>query len=338
MSFLALHTNKEKFDTRLLVIGYAKDVSYDYDPQTTTFLNKKRVLQGITSIVKFLKTEKPDIAISAIAHLNAAMALISFIFPKIKFIGRETSIASLIKPSTKNTFSIWSLLSKITPRRLSKIICQSKDMKVDLKNNLGYPEAKMVIINNPINKKFKVKTRINQTPKQLITIGRLVPVKGHKRILSALTKVNTPFHYTIIGDGPLKEDIFNVLERDGLLSQVTHIPFSNKIEDYLSKSDLFLQGSYSEGFPNALLESCAVGTPVLAFNAPGGTPEIIEEGINGYMVDSEAAFIHKLNEILIADWTPQQVSQSVHEKYNERKILTAYENLFLSVIELNYSK
>ena len=33
-----------------------------------------------------------------------------------------------------------------------------------------------------------------------------------------------------------------------------------------------------EGFPNVLIESCVVGTPILAFNAPGGLDEIIEKG------------------------------------------------------------
>ena len=48
-----------------------------------------------------------------------------------------------------------------------------------------------------------------------------------------------------------------------------------KIIDYLSDSDFFIQGSYVEGFPNSVLESCSVGTPVIAFNCPGGTKEII---------------------------------------------------------------
>lgn len=333
MSFLALQLNKEKFEPHLLVIGNKIDASYVFDEQHTTFLNKKRVVQGLLPIINFLTSNKPDIAISAIAHLNTAMGIISFLFPAIKFIGRETSIASLINSSSKSTFSIWSVLSKLTPKRLTKIICQSNDMKNDLINNLGYPEEKMVIINNPINKKFKTKTFKTSPVKKLITVGRLVTVKGHNRIIEALAKIDTEFEYTIVGNGPLKDVIFEQIENLNLTSKVNHIPFSNEVEKLLHKNDAFLQGSFSEGFPNGLMESCAVGTPVLAFNAPGGTSEIIDEGVNGYMVETEEEFIKRLDEILTANWPPEQVSRSVHEKYNERKILNDYENLFLSTLQ-----
>ena len=53
----------------------------------------------------------------------------------------------------------------------------------------------------------------------------------------------------------------------------------------------FIQGSYVEGFPNAVLESCSVGTPVVAINCPGGTKEIIEHATNGFLVVSDDDFI-----------------------------------------------
>ena len=71
-----------------------------------------------------------------------------------------------------------------------------------------------------------------------------------------------------------------------LSSKITHVPFTDKVPEYLKESDIFLQGSFVEGFPNALLESCAVGTPVIAFNALGGIDEIIQDGVNGFMVDN----------------------------------------------------
>ena len=76
---------------------------------------------------------------------------------------------------------------------------------------------------------------------------------------------------------------------------------------------MFLQGSYSEGFPNALLESCSVGVPVIAFNAPGGTKEIIDNGINGYIVENEEDYISKLKEDRI--WDPKIVKDTVYKKF-----------------------
>jgi glycosyltransferase involved in cell wall biosynthesis len=96
---------------------------------------------------------------------------------------------------------------------------------------------------------------------------------------------------------------------------------------------MFLQGSYVEGFPNALLESCAVGTPVLAFNALGGINEIVEPDINGYVAQDEVDFLSKLNLILTKKWDPDVVSNSVIKKYNKNKILNDYQDLFKSLIK-----
>jgi glycosyltransferase involved in cell wall biosynthesis len=92
-----------------------------------------------------------------------------------------------------------------------------------------------------------------------------------------------------------------------------------------------LQGSYSEGFPNALLESCVVGTPVIAFNVPGGTKEIIEDGVNGFLVKNENEFLEKLNDNRI--WDPEAIRESVVRKFSKEKILKQYENLFLDILK-----
>ena len=117
----------------------------------------------------------------------------------------------------------------------------------------------------------------------------------------------------------------------GLSSKVTHISFSGHIAKHLSNSHIYLQGSYVEGFPNALLESCSVGTPVVVFKALGGINEIVENGVNGFIVNNEEEFINKIEYIYNSfdEWIPRRVSKSVHEKYNSTKIMKDYEKLFL---------
>ncbi len=330
MAFLATNISKQKFLPHLLVVGSDEQVSYDVNGVDCTFLNKSKVRHGLLGITKYIKKNKPDIVFGAIAHLNTSLALISIFFPKTKFVGRETSVT--LDGTKKKKWSLSHNLTRLQTSNLDAIVCQSNDMQKNLIENMGYRKEKIRVINNPISSRFKLKRKREEDKlNRLITVGRLVKIKGHERILKALRRMALPFHYTIIGDGPEKENIRALSEEYGLKSNVTYIAFSQKVEDHLAKNDVFLQGSYSEGFPNALLESCAVGTPVLTFPAPGGTSEIVQQGVNGYIAENEDDFIDKLEHMLRNYMSPDEIRRSVIEKYNEKKILADYENFFESL-------
>ena len=207
----------------------------------------------------------------------------------------------------------------------------------DLIRNYNFPKSKLITINNPISKSLIRKHEIkplDDSGFKLITVGRLVKQKGHVRILDALFGLKLPFTYTIIGDGSEKERILEHAKQLGIHNNIVHIGFTDKVFDYLAESHLFLQGSYVEGFPNALLESCAVGTPVIAFKAPGGIDEIIIEGVNGFIAKNVNEYTNKIIEILstIDLWKPSIISQSVYKKYSSECIVAKYENLFRDIL------
>ncbi len=332
MSFVACNLNKDIFETSLVIIGNNEDQSYTITGDTPIrFLNKSRVKHGLPALAKHIYRQKPHIVIGAIGHINFALAILAIFFRKVKFIGRATIVASVVLDGQK-TRSRRSLLPELQPLTLAKIICQSKDMQEDLVTNFGYPPEKLVTIANPVTSRFLLKGFMPEDGLfQLITVGRLVEQKGYLRILDAIAKLNCPFHYTIIGSGPDKEKILAHAKKLYLSNHVTYIPFTDNVETYLAQSDLFLSGSYVEGFPNVFLESCAVGTPILAFQAPGGINEIICDGINGFTALDEIDFLEKLVYCSTKTWDPKAIRQSVMKKYAEGIILDKYEALFLSM-------
>jgi glycosyltransferase involved in cell wall biosynthesis len=338
ISFVAQNIDKEKFDTTLLITGTKDNKCYATDEVKTIFFDKKKVRHAVFDIIRYLKKNRPDIVVSAQGHLNVVMALISIFFPRIIFIGREVNVLSVLENHLDSRNEESSILTKITYKLFDKIICQSNDMFEDLRTNYSLDSEKLVVINNPISSNFKVKVNhISRREEkfQLITVGRLAKQKGHRRILEVLSKLDFPFHYTLIGDGPEKDTILKTINELGIEDNVTHIPFTKDVHLHLSQSDLFLQGSYVEGFPNSLIESCAVGTPVMAFKALGGIDEIIEEGINGYIALDIDDYIHKTAKILnsLHEWIPEDVSNSVMKKYNAKKVLTSYEKLFQEIVD-----
>ena len=341
MSFVAQELNPNKFNATLVIIGYKKDTFYNIDGVETVYFEKSRVMTAVRSIYNYLRINKPDIVISAIEHLNTVVAYISLFFPKIKFVAREVNVLSVLQSIEKTTkFSPFDRLYNNRFKYFDAVICQSQDMLEDLTKHYKIDQNKLIIINNPISDDFTVKTSksLNQ-PLQLITVGRLAKQKGYDRILKALSQLKISFHYTIIGNGPEKERIYSLIEQFDLKKNVNHIESTQNVSDYLAQSDIYLQGSYVEGFPNALIESCAVGTPVIAYNAPGGINEIIIEGVNGQIVMNEKEFIEQIHSIYTKnDFEPNKVSESVYSKFNKNLIIKQYEDLFLRIQKTKNNK
>ncbi|MTE25585.1 MULTISPECIES: glycosyltransferase [Winogradskyella] len=333
ITFVAKHLDKKKFDVTLVVIGFEKDTKYDVSEISVIYLEKPRVLSGVKGIIRLLAKHRPQVVVSSISHLNIIMGLISKLFPKIKFIGRHATITNVAKkykkPRKKSFISSFIKFDQIGIKSLDYIICQSTDMKDDFLKIYNIDENRVKIIHNPVTQVdvLKQKGKSINSIKKFITVGRMTKVKGQARLLDVLSRLTIPFEFTIIGDGRNKEDILNKIEELQLNDKVTHIEHSDDVFSHLIKHDMFLQGSYSEGFPNALLESCTVGVPVIAFNAPGGTKEIVTNGVNGYLVETEDEFLEKLQET--KDWDPKEISKYVNKKFNKEKIIGDFEQLFI---------
>lgn len=327
MTFVASNLNSKIFHCELLIVGYKGDAVYQTDI-LVHYLNKKRVRSGIYDIFKFIRNHNPDIVVGSIGHVNHILGVFSFLFKHVRFIGREASVISVIsKYNSIKKIKYWKLYKNYY-KNLDTVICQSQDMADDLAAIYKLPIQKISIINNPITNEFP----LNKTEKssseivKFITVGRLSKEKGHLRILKILSKLKFQFHYTIIGNGPLKDEIFNTINEYNLNEKITYIPFTKEVSKYMSLNDLFLQGSYVEGFPNTVLECCYAGTPVIAFNVPGGTKEIIIHKVNGYLVETEEDYLYYLNNRL--NLSPKEIRSSVETRFNNQKIIAQYEKLF----------
>jgi len=337
MSYVAQNLNKDKFKVTFLLIGFKKDNAFVINGTDQLYLNKTRIIHSILSLFKFLIKTKPDIVITSLAHVNTLMAFICVFFPSIKFIARVANVLSVLKKYDTTSKIYFPKFLKVFAYKLAdNLICQSDDMLQDIITNFDVPRNKITLINNPISQKFKSKPLLerNSEPLKFITIGRLSKQKGHERLIQLLSKLDFPFTYTIIGEGDQKESIFNLIEKKQLTHCVKYINYTNEIEYYLSLNDIFLQGSFVEGLPNAVIESCAVGTPVIAFNAPGGINEIIQNGVNGYVANNEQEFINYLEkENEIFTFNPKTVTSFVNQKFNSEKIIAKYEELFTEIIK-----
>lgn len=139
-----------------------------------------------------------------------------------------------------------------------------------------------------------------ERPIRIIYVGRVVKNKGLDLLIGSLAKITSPFDCTIIGGGNEKNDIISQVGRSGLIKKVHVLGTRSDIEKWLEEADLFVHPArWNEGFGITLIEAMSSGIPCVAFKR-GAIPEIIEDGVNGYLVDevSAGALCEKLHQII----------------------------------------
>ena len=123
-------------------------------------------------------------------------------------------------------------------------------------------------------------------PVRLLAVGRLSPEKGFDLLLSALAEVARDFpaiELSIAGTGALADSIAAQVKRLGLTNKVNMLGYVNDMADIYHHTDLVVQSSLTEGLPNVMLEVAYLGVPVVATDV-GGTREVIEHGVSGWLV------------------------------------------------------
>ncbi len=157
-------------------------------------------------------------------------------------------------------------------------------------------------------------------PIQMIFIGRIVRVKGIDLLIDALSNVRYPFALSIIGDGAAKEELIDLVKRSKMQQKICFVGPKPDIEKWLAKADLFVHPArWNEGFGITLIEAMSSGIPCVAFRR-GAIPEIIEDGLNGYLVDevSVEGLRDKLDHIILQRITDPQKFITISQEAKRR--------------------
>jgi len=120
----------------------------------------------------------------------------------------------------------------------------------------------------------------------LLAAGRLSPEKGFHILVDAMASLKAqgkPIRTLLFGEGVQRTLLERQIEEAGLQGYFTLAGFCNELDSYLPWADMMCLPSFTEGLPNVALESSAAGVPIVA-TAVGGTPEVVRDGLNGFLV------------------------------------------------------
>lgn len=233
-------------------------------------------LATFKNLRKLLKTHKPDAVLSFMEKYN------SFTILAAAFLGLQVFVSDRSNP-LKKVPQTTEILRKFTYKYATGIIAQTqfaKDVlaaKTKNKNIRVIPNPVKEIQNYPDIAKEKL----------ILNVGRLVPEKGQKYLIEAFSKINekADWRVVILGDGPLRNQLEEQVKILGLDKQVQFLGAVNNVDEWLAKASIFVFPSISEGFPNALAEAMSAGLPCISFDCNAGPRDLIENNVNGYLVE-----------------------------------------------------
>jgi glycosyltransferase involved in cell wall biosynthesis len=123
-------------------------------------------------------------------------------------------------------------------------------------------------------------------PLRLLTVGRLVPGKGHAVLLEALARLRdegVDVVTTFVGDGPERDGLERLAHALRLDVRFAGAVGQDELRAYYEAAQLFCLPTFAEGLGVVLLEAMASGLPVVS-TLVMGVPEVVEDGETGLLV------------------------------------------------------
>ncbi len=169
------------------------------------------------------------------------------------------------------------------------------------------------------------------------TVANLYRNKGLKYLILAAQKLKNKgldWQFVIIGEGPERSKIENLIKKNNLENNVFLTGFISDAFECLKAFDLFVLPSVKEGQPWTILEAMAAGVPIVATNI-AGIPEMIENEKSGLLVEptDPEALAAAIEKMLIRPSLAQECVKNalttVKEKFGIDEMVRKNEELFL---------
>lgn len=227
-------------------------------------------------------------------------------------------------------------VSHAVRRRLEKYLVQRiirKPVRV-IYNSIPFPQQL------PETRNF------DKAPSEKFIIGtaaRLEEQKGLAYLIEAASLVCKQYpnvRFLIAGEGELRSLLQDKIVQLDLSRHVYLLGKHPNIYEFLGQLDLFVLPSLWEGLPTVILEAMFAGVPLIATNIPG-TDELIEDGVNGWLVSPQnpIQLAEKIIEAIRSPHLRKRFVEAGREKvmnFSMDKIANQYLDLFYELIDLKF--
>jgi len=326
--------NKELYDVCVIILDSSNGCfSTEITGVKFIDLGTVKASRSFWKLYKLIKSEKPFAVFSTTDHINMLVSFVSIFVKVPNLIARASNNPHQMKQFEGLKARFWMLFTRISYKNYDRIVCQTEEMRESVLAEYDLNPNQLVVIPNPLiyTDLIKDKPSLNGQ-KKLLIIARMTKEKGLERLLNIFSQLPETYTLTIAGDGLLKNKIFEQVKVLNLQPRVTFLGNINNVTTIISKHDVLLLGSFTEGFPNVVLESLSVGLPVVSFRV-GGISDLVKDGFNGYVIEQGDLknFKDKIITACNKPWCFGAIKNDVYSNYALDKVAVKYECLINNV-------
>lgn len=296
---------------------------------------------AIFPLKRYLVASRPDYVLSTLKENN-----LNLLMAKLITLGLDTKVIIREANTLSEEFKLErSFINRVKHKLITalyskadNIIALSEHMKNDIVEITNVKPEKVTVIFNPVDVASVVsKSLLGQSrfeddaKKRIVMLSRLTRVKGHFVFIDAITKLiknRKDIICIVMGDGEDRESIINYAESCGVSEYIEYLGFCSNPFVELKKADCFVQASYFEGMPNAVLQAMALDVKIVSTNAPGAIKELYS--LNSDIILSEVGDSEDLcNKILqsLNDESESRGSEIAKNHFDKEMIFSQYRNV-----------
>ena len=282
-----------------LVVGDAAGPYRDLVPAGCRLIDLKspRVLAALPRLVRYLRTQRPTVLLSAMDHANM-VALWARALARV-----PTRVCVSVRSNLSQEAAHSQLLAGRLMPRLARafypgadaVIAVSNGVADDLEQLLRPRTARVTVIPNPVVTPELVDLAaespghpwlLDRSVPVVLAAGRLCPQKDYPTLIRAFASLAPAraLRLVILGEGPDRPALESLVRQLDLADRVALPGFADNPFSAMARARVFVLSSAWEGLPGVLIQAMGCGTPVVATDCPSGPREVLEDGRYGPLV------------------------------------------------------
>ncbi len=310
-----------KIQTTLLC--YSDDPRPSWLPSNvyTHRLPAERAVRSLPSLVRYLRTEQPDVLITRQVHANF-VGLAAAWTARLPFGWQGKLILvqdALVELSHASSWRDNKWLAKMSYRFADGLIAPSPTVLENTVSWCGLAESSTALVPNPVPKFSGASSPPphpwlrDGEPPTFVNISNMLPFKRLDLLIDAFADLRQSHdaRLLILGEGPTRLQAAEQIRRLGLDSSAAVIGWIDDPLNFAAHAWALVHSSDEEGFGQVLIEAMSTGCPVIAADAKGGGPRFVtDNGTYGLLVPKEDR--PKLAEAMACMLRPE-----IHKRYSE---------------------